>query len=102
MRSAAGEIFGPDLPGGLSPSPTNGSQGETGTGEAPNPPYRGFFLGGFGGRRYFDVTHAWLELYSTAPAGSVRGLVEGIIWNVLFAWIAAVTFGATYNGFAQP
>jgi hypothetical protein len=43
--------FGPDLPRGLSPSPTNGSQGETGTGEAPNPPYRGFFLGGFGGRR---------------------------------------------------
>jgi hypothetical protein len=25
----------------------------------------------------FNLTHAWLELYSTAPAGSVRGLVEG-------------------------
>jgi hypothetical protein len=45
-------------------------------------------------------THAWLGLYSTAPAGSVRGLVEGIIWNVVFAWIAAITFGVTYNSLA--
>jgi hypothetical protein len=47
-----------------------------------------------------NLTHAWLGLYSTAPVGSVRGLVEGIIWNVVFAWIAAITFGATYNGLA--
>ena len=46
------------------------------------------------------LTHAWLGLYSTAPVGSVRGLVEGIIWNVVFAWIAAITFGATYNSLA--
>ena len=50
----------------------------------------------------FNLTHAWLELYSTAPAGSVRGLLEGIIWNAVFAWIAAFTFGVTYNGFAPP
>ena len=47
-----------------------------------------------------SLTHAWLGLYSTAPVGSVRGLVEGIIWNVVFAWIAAITFGATYNSLA--
>jgi hypothetical protein len=47
-----------------------------------------------------NLTHAWLGLYSTAPAGSVRGLVEGIIWNVVFAWIAAITFGVTYNSLA--
>jgi hypothetical protein len=45
-------------------------------------------------------THAWLGLYSTAPVGSVRGLVEGIIWNVVFAWISAITFGVTYNSLA--
>ena len=46
------------------------------------------------------LTHAWLGLYSTAPVGSVRGLVEGIIWNILFAWISALTFGMTYNSLA--
>ena len=46
------------------------------------------------------LTHAWLGLYSTAPIGSVGGLVEGIIWNVVFAWIAAITFGVTYNSLA--
>lgn len=44
-----------------------------------------------------SLTHAWLGLYSTAPVGSTRGLVEGIIWNVVFAWISAITFGVTYN-----
>ena len=47
-----------------------------------------------------SLTHAWLALYSTAPVGSVRGLVEGIIWNVVFAWISAITFGVTYNSLA--
>ena len=48
-----------------------------------------------------NLTHAWLGLYSTAPVGSVRGLAEGTIWNVMFAWIAAVTFGSTYNRLAS-
>ena len=43
---------------------------------------------------------AWLGLYSTAPVGSIRGLVEGIVWNVVFAWIAAITFGTIYNSLA--
>ena len=47
-----------------------------------------------------SLTHAWLGLYSTAPVGSIRGLVEGIIWNVVFAWIAAITFGTIYNSLA--
>ena len=36
-----------------------------------------------------SLTHAWLGLYSTAPIGSVRGLVEGIIWNVVFVMFPA-------------
>ena len=47
-----------------------------------------------------SLTHAWLGLYSTAPVGSARGLVEGILWNVVFAWISAMTFGVTYNSLA--
>jgi hypothetical protein len=47
-----------------------------------------------------SLTHAWLGLYSTAPVGSFRGLVEGMIWNVVFAWISAIAFGVTYNSLA--
>ena len=47
-----------------------------------------------------NLTHAWLGLYSTAPVGSVRGLIEGFIWNVVFAWTAAITFGVVYNSLA--
>jgi cell shape-determining protein MreD len=32
--------------------------------------------------------------------GSVGQLIEGVIWNVVFAWIAAVIFGLVYNGLA--
>ena len=39
-----------------------------------------------------SLTHAWLGLYSTAPVGSIRGLVEWIIWK----W-----FGVTYNRLAE-
>ena len=47
-----------------------------------------------------NLTHAFLALYSTAPAGSIRGLAEGIIWNVGLAWIAALIFGTVYNSLA--
>jgi len=44
--------------------------------------------------------HDWLGLFSTAPMGSAWQLVEGIIWNVVFAWITAVVFGLVYNRLA--
>ena len=46
------------------------------------------------------LTHNWLNLYSTQPMGSEGQLTEGIIWNVVFAWIAAVVFGLVYNWLA--
>ena len=46
------------------------------------------------------LTHNWLSLYSTRPMGSVGQLIEGVIWNVAFAWIAAVIFGVVYNSLA--
>jgi hypothetical protein len=47
-----------------------------------------------------ELTHSWLSLYSTRPMGSVGQLIEGVIWNVVFAWIAAVIFGLVYNSLA--
>jgi hypothetical protein len=44
-----------------------------------------------------ELTHNWLSLYSTRPMGSVGQLIEGVIWNVVFAWIAAIVFGLVYN-----
>ena len=47
-----------------------------------------------------SFTHNWLGLFSTAPVGSARELIEGVIWNIVFAWIAAVVFGLVYNRLA--
>src|SRR5262245_52616499 len=47
-----------------------------------------------------ELTHNWLSLYSTRPMGSVGQLIEGVIWNAVFAWIAAVIFGVVYNSLA--
>jgi cell shape-determining protein MreD len=47
-----------------------------------------------------ELTHNWLSLYSTRPMGSVGQLIEGVIWNVVFAWVAAVIFGLVYNSLA--
>jgi hypothetical protein len=46
------------------------------------------------------LAHGWLALYSTAPVGSVRSLVEATIANIGFAWVAAITFGVIYNRLA--
>ena len=44
-----------------------------------------------------DLAHNWLGLFSTAPAGSLRNFIEGVIWNIVFAWFSAVVFGFVYN-----
>jgi hypothetical protein len=46
------------------------------------------------------LAHGWLALYSTAPVGSVRNVVEATIANVGVAWVAAITFGVVYNRLA--
>lgn len=43
------------------------------------------------------LAHGWLALFSTAPAGSVRGIAEGLIGSAVFGWIAAVALGVIYN-----
>jgi len=37
------------------------------------------------------------HVFSDAPIGSGRTLVEGIAGSILLAWILAIVFGLTYN-----
>jgi hypothetical protein len=46
------------------------------------------------------LAHNWLGLFSTRPTGSAGQLIEGVVWNVVFAWIAAAVFGPVYNRLA--
>ena len=42
-------------------------------------------------------THAWLQLFSAEPAGSVAQLIEGSIFSGVAAWFAALIFAPVYN-----
>ena len=46
------------------------------------------------------LSHAWLTLFTTAPIDSMWGLVEGIIWSVVFGWVIALVLGSVYNWIA--
>ncbi len=44
-----------------------------------------------------DLAHGWLGLFSTEPAGSVSGLVIGIVVSAVMGWIAAAVLVGVYN-----
>lgn len=46
------------------------------------------------------LAHAWVGLFTTAPLTSVGVWVEGVIANIVAAWLIAVVFGLTYNRMA--
>ena len=43
------------------------------------------------------ASHGWVALFTTAPVGSVRALVEGVIWSIVFGWIIALVMVPIYN-----
>jgi hypothetical protein len=45
----------------------------------------------------FSLSHGWLNLFSTAPLGSAKSFVEGILGSIAFGWITAVVVGLVYN-----
>jgi hypothetical protein len=45
----------------------------------------------------WQASHAWVELFSVAPLNSVRVWLDGIVFSIVFGWVAAVAFGFTYN-----
>ncbi len=44
-----------------------------------------------------SFSHNWIGLFTTAPVGSLRNFFEGIIWSIVFAWVAAIIFAPVYN-----
>jgi len=46
------------------------------------------------------ASHGWITLFTTAPVDSVRALVEGIIWSIVFGWIIALVMVPIYNWIA--
>jgi len=47
------------------------------------------------------LSHAWLNLFTTAPIGSVRAWLEGLLANLVFGGIAGALFAAIYNAAAR-
>jgi hypothetical protein len=42
-------------------------------------------------------SHAWLGIFSTAPAGSAQQLIDGVLWSLIASWVAALLFAPVYN-----
>ena len=45
----------------------------------------------------WQLTHAWLALFSSAEAGSLRNLIDGVIASAIFGWIIAAVLVTIYN-----
>lgn len=41
--------------------------------------------------------HAWLNLFSAEPQGSVAQLIEGLIFSAVASWFAVLIFVPIYN-----
>ena len=48
-----------------------------------------------------SLAHGWLALFSTEPAGSVTGLIAGIVSSIVMGWIAAAVLATVYNKLLQ-
>jgi hypothetical protein len=44
-----------------------------------------------------SFSHAWLGIFSTAPAGSMQQLIDGVIWSLVASWFSALVFAPIYN-----
>jgi len=43
------------------------------------------------------LSHAWIGLFATAPVGSGRAWIEGIVASVVLGVVGGYIFAATYN-----
>jgi hypothetical protein len=53
---------------------------------------------------YTSPSHAYIGLFTNAEISSVRALIEGGLWSVLFGGFAVALFALVYNsvaGFAR-
>jgi hypothetical protein len=44
-----------------------------------------------------QASHAWIGLFTAAPALSLRAWIDGIVFGVLFGAVAGAVFAAAYN-----
>jgi hypothetical protein len=43
------------------------------------------------------ASHGWIGLFSVAPMTSARVWIDGIIFSIVFGWVAAIVLGLVYN-----
>jgi hypothetical protein len=43
------------------------------------------------------ASHGWIGLFSVAPMTSVRVWIDGIVFSIVFGWVAAIVLGLVYN-----
>ncbi len=48
-----------------------------------------------------QLAHAWLGLFSTTAPGSLRNLVDGVVWSFVLGWVSAVSMALVYNRMAR-
>jgi hypothetical protein len=47
------------------------------------------------------ASHGWIRLFSVAPMTSVRVWIDGIIFSVVFGWVAGIVLVARFNQFER-
>jgi hypothetical protein len=45
----------------------------------------------------WPATHAWIGLFTAAPALSLRAWVEGVLWSAVFGGIGGAIFAFAHN-----
>lgn len=45
----------------------------------------------------WQLAHGWISLFTSGAPGSLRSFIDGIVFSIIFGWIAAGTFVPTYN-----
>ena len=49
----------------------------------------------------WQLAHNWLTLFSAAEVGSVRNLIDGVVFGFIFGWIMAAVMATIYNRLIQ-
>lgn len=44
-----------------------------------------------------NLAHGWLGLFSTEPAGSLSGLLIGVVVSIVMGWVAGAVLVGVYN-----
>jgi hypothetical protein len=45
----------------------------------------------------WPATHAWIGLFTAAPALSLRAWADGVLWSAVFGGVGGAVFAVAYN-----